>query len=137
MALETYAYFYVEGFEGPSAEISELLQLTPTRTREKGDPRLPGRLWETGSWQLHSPLPRTEPAQDSHILALLEILESRRDQVLQATAAHQCGLQCVGYYTNENCPFFMEAELISRIAAFGLSVGFDLYCQCDHDLPDA
>ena len=126
MPFDTYAYFHVRGFDCPVEQISELLQLAPSSTWVKGKPGVAGRPRQFSNWELCSPLPRTEVFQDSH-----------RERVLQAIKLYECGLQGVGYYTNENPGFHMEAELVSRIAAFGLSVDFDLYCLCDHDHTEA
>lgn len=136
MSFDTYAYFFVHGFDCPVQQISELLQLKPSSTWLKSEAGIAGRRRQFSNWELHSPLPRTEVFQDSHLKSLLEILESRREKVLQAISRYECGLQCVGYYTNENPGFHMEAGLVSRIAAFGLSVDFDLYCLCDHEQPE-
>lgn len=133
MPYDTYAYFFVRGFDCPVQEVSDLLQITPSASWLKGEPGIAGRPRKFSNWELHSPLPRKEVFQDSHLKALLEILESHRERVLRAVARYECGLVGVGYYTNENSGFHMEAELVSRIAAFGLSVDFDLYCLCDHE----
>ena len=133
MPLDTYAYFFVREFEGDAKMISELLQLSPTRTWQKNEKGVAGRPRTFSNWELHSPLPRTEVFQDSHLLALLDILEGKRECVMQAISKFECGLQGVGYYTNENPGFHMSSQLISRIATFSLSVDFDLYCHCDHE----
>ncbi len=133
MSFDTYAYFFVREFEGDAKQISELLKLEPTNTWLKNEPGAQGRPRKFSNWELHSPLPRTEAFQDSHLLAILDILEQKRDLVLQAVSKYECGLQCVGYYTSEHPGFHMDSKLISRIAAFGLSVDFDLYCWCDHE----
>ena len=137
MPFDTYAYFFVREFEGDAEQVSELLQISPTLTWQKNEPHAPGRLRAFSNWELHSPLPRTEAFQDSHLLALLDILEGKREHVLQAISKFRCGLQGVGYYTNENPGFHISGQLISRIAAFGLSVDFDLYCDCEHEQPEA
>jgi hypothetical protein len=137
MPFDTYAYFFVREFEGDAKKISDLLQLVPTRTWQKGEPGIAGRPRAFSNWELHSPLPRTEIFQDSHLLALLDVLEGKREHVVQAISKFECGLQGVGYYTNENPGFHMNGQLISRIAALGLSVDFDLYCHCDHEQPEA
>lgn len=136
MPYNTYAYFFVRGFDCAIQQISDLLQIAPTRAWLKDDEGMGGRPRKFSNWELHSPLLRTEVFQDRHLNALLEILEDRREGVLQARSLYTCGLQGVGYYTNENPGFHMEAELISRVAALGLSVDFDLYCLCDHEQPE-
>jgi hypothetical protein len=131
MPFDTYAYFYVTDFECDATEISKQLQLVPTETRHKGDTINAHRKRLRNDWHLHSPLPRTENAQDRHLAALLELLESKREQVLKVSATYDCGISCVGYYTDENPGFHLDPDLISRLASFGLSVDFDLYCYHD------
>jgi hypothetical protein len=133
MPFDTYAYFYVTNFEGDASEISKQLQLIPTETRHKGDTINAYRQRSRSDWHLHSPLPRTENAQDSHLKALLELLESKREQVLKVCSMYDCGISCVGYYTDENPGFHLDSDLISRLASFGLSVDFDLYCHHDEN----
>lgn len=133
MPFDTYAYFYVREFDGPAETISNLLEIVPTSTWLKNELSPRGRPRKFSNWEIHSPLPRSEVFQDRHLVALVEILESKREGVIQAISKFKCGLQCVGYYTNENPGFHMDAELIFRIAAFGLPVDFDLYCTCDHE----
>src|SRR5687768_8488763 len=137
MPYNTYAYFFVRGFDCPIQQISDLLQIAPSEAWLKNQEGMGGRPRKFSNWELHSPLLRTEPFQDRHLDALLAILEDRRERVLQAISLYSCGLQGVGIYTNEHPGFHMDAELVSRIAAFGLSVDFDLYCRCDHERPEA
>ena len=136
MSFDTYAYFFVREFDGDPEQISDLLGLVPTRTWQRGELGVGGRQREFNNWELHSPLPRTEIFQDSHLAALLDILESERERVLSVISKFECGLQGVGYYTNENPGVHMSADLISRTAAFGLSIDFDLYCHCQHEEPE-
>ncbi|NHC08724.1 DUF4279 domain-containing protein [Pseudomonas stutzeri] len=137
MPFDTYAYFYVRDFEGKAEQVTDLLKLTPTRTWMKGELGPANRPRKFSNWELQSSLPRTEAFQDRHLVTLLEALEGRREQILEAVSKYKCGLQGVGYYTNENPGFHMDSQLISRIAALGLSVDFDLYCNCEHDDPGA
>lgn len=137
MPFDTYAYFFVSNFAGSAQEISDLLQLEPSCTWLKGELNSRGRPQAFSRWEFHSPLPRTEVHQDRHLQALLDVLEPRRDRILEAVASFDCGLQCVGYYTDENPGFHMDAKLVSSLAALGLSVDFDLYCYCGHDASDA
>jgi hypothetical protein len=137
MPFDTCAYFFVREFDGDAGKISDLLQLVPTKAWQKDELGIAGRPRAFSNWELHSPLPRTEVFQDSHLLALLEILEERRERVIQAVSKFKCGLQGVGYYTNEHPGFHMSSQLVSRIAALGLSVDFDLYCYCDHERSEA
>lgn len=77
---DSYAYFWVSG-DFSSSEITEMLNMTPTETREKGSqiPRRPGVAWKESCWQLHSSLPRDEVFMESHLSDLMDSLEPKKD----------------------------------------------------------
>lgn len=136
MPFNTYAYFYVRDFDCDSQHISDTLQLTPSLTWHKNDLGVAGRLRTFSNWELQSPLPRDAPFQDLNLEALLAILNSQRAAVMQVIAQYKCGLQGVGFYTNETPSFHMSRELIASIAAYQLSVDFDLYCGSSVEAAD-
>lgn len=78
---ETKAYFWVRGFEPPYSQISEIMELEPTEAWHKGDPGKYIPQQKQSNWQLHSPLSKNEVFLDSHIKALLEILESKKEKI--------------------------------------------------------
>lgn len=137
---ETYAYFYVANFEGDASAITRKLELEPTRTWHKGDSYLPFKTsdfvkTETYSnWEIHSPLERSEIFLDAHIEAVLDLIEPKREQILQFQAqGYDIGINCVGYYHCANPGFHMSAKLLSRLASFSFDVDLDLYCSCEDD----
>ncbi len=71
---------------------------------------------------------------DTHIEAVLDIIEPKRTQILELQAQGcTIGMNCVGYYHSPNPGFGLSAKLLSRLAAFSLDVDFDLYCSCADD----
>ncbi len=128
---DTYAYFWVRGFEVPPSVISRELGLDPTETWVKGEPWLPGRNRSFNTWHLHSPLPRTEVFMDMHLEALLSLLEPQAAAIQSTRSRYEFGINCVGYYHNENPGFHLSAALIARLHVLALDVDFDLYCCCE------
>ena len=132
LGYETYAYFYVCDFTGEPSSITDKLKINPTKTARKGDVIRPSqKLREFNSWEIHSPLNRSEIFLDVHIKAVLEIIEPKREQILELQLQGcTIGINCVGYYTDTHPGFGLSAELLSRLAVFSLNLDFDLYCLC-------
>ncbi len=126
---ETYAYFWIEGFDCDPKDIGQLMTLQATQSYSKGDPcsQIPNRIIEHGCWEYMSSLPRSEPCQDSHISNLIEVLASRKEAIGQLQQKYEVGINCVGYYTEVNPGFHLSAELIKACAELNLSIDFDLY----------
>ena len=125
----TYAYFWIEGFDCEPWVISDLLGLQPTRTFKKGDliSDKGDKRRKTSVWEYCSTLPRTEPCQDAHISNLLEVLLQRKETIIELKSKYDMGINCVGYYHNANPGFNMSAELINSCSEIGISIDFDLY----------
>ena len=131
---DTYAYFYVFDFEGEASEISRKLELEPTETWLKGDAWLPNKPRPHSNWEIHSPVDRSEIFLDTHIKAVLDIIEPKRLKIFELREqGGDIGINCVGYYYSEHPGFHLSAELLSRLAAFSLDVDFDLYCLSAED----
>ena len=135
---EIHVYLSVSGFEpAPPAEVTALLGLEPTAAWKDGD-RVPGRpdARRPGSaWRIQSPPPRTATFEDQ-LQALLEILETRADQVRAAAKRYHAQISCAGYFASFNPGFGLSAQHVARIAALGLSMDFDLYCLPEEDGTD-
>jgi hypothetical protein len=97
---DSFAYFWVGG-DFSSSEITEMLNMTPTETREKGGeiPRRPGVMWKESCWQVHSSLPRDEVFMDSHLSNLMDILEPKKEIIEKIQERFETGINCVGFYT--------------------------------------
>jgi hypothetical protein len=136
---DTYAYFWVEGFECSLDTISSVLNLQPTDFHLKGDviSEVNQRFRKRSSWKFQSSLPRSEPFQDSHLENLLTVLKDRKEAIAQLNKNYEVGINCVGYYTNVNPGFHMSADLIKSYAELGLSIDFDLYNSCELETGNA
>jgi hypothetical protein len=125
----TYAYYWVQGFECDHSEITGILNLEPTTIEVKGEPNkhIPNRNIKENLWQFHSSLPRTEIFQDAHLVKLLESLLSRKAEILALSKKYECGINCVGYYTNVHPGFHLSSKLLRDSAELELDIDFDLY----------
>jgi hypothetical protein len=127
---ETYAYFYVAGFDCAPEEISKHLSLSPSRIDRRGDP-YQGRkkgVREYSSWEIDSGLPRDSYDLGALVDSLADMLIARYDRFASLPSHASKGINCVGYYYySENPGFHFSAELSSKVAKLGLKVDFDLY----------
>jgi hypothetical protein len=124
---DVYSYFWIEGFDCPCEYITAQMQLTPSRISQKGTLRENGLVEKLDFWEFHSPLERGEHLIQESLEALLPVLESRIENVLNLSSRYRAGINCVGYYYGSNPGLHLAAELIQRISALRLSVDFDLY----------
>lgn len=124
---KVYAYFWITDFDYNFSEITRLMGIKPTKAGNKGEV-VWKRVREHGFWDLYSPLPQNNLFIDRHIVALLEIIEPKKE-ILAHLRNQGCtmGINCVGYFMS-NPGFHLPADLISRCASLGLSLDFDLYC---------
>jgi len=125
---ETYAYFWVSGFENPHSEISDLLGLAPTKAWQRGEQREYIPKQKESGWEFHSPLQKNEIFMDAHISALLEILEPKKIEIAKLQNEYEIGINCVGYFRCTNPGFHLDSQLIKKCAELNLSIDFDLYC---------
>lgn len=132
---KTYAYFYVSDFEGDVSEITRKVELEPTETWLKEDAwYYTQRPRPFSGWKLYSTLDSSEIFLDAHINAILDLIEPKREQILELQAQGcKIGINCVGYYYSANPGFSLSAKLLSRLAKFSFDVDFDLYCLCADD----
>jgi hypothetical protein len=127
---EIHVFLSILEFDpAPPAEVTALLGLQPTAAWVKGDlvPGHPHADRPCSAWRIQSPLPRTATFEDQ-LHALLDILETRADQVRAASKRYGAQLTCAAYFDSVNPGFGLAADDVARIAALGLSMDFDLYC---------
>jgi len=135
---KTYAYFFVAGFENSPEDISQKLNLQPTKTWRKGDEWLPLKTRTFDNWEIHSTASQEEIFLDIHIKSVLEIIEPKRKQILELqNLGYEMGINCVGYFYDEHPGFGLSSELITRIASLSLDIDFDLYCLCKESKADS
>jgi len=128
---ETFAYFFIEGFECDHSEVTHFLGLEPTEACNKGDVDGEERAEISSSWLLHSPLPKKTVFLDEHLETLLDILDTKSPEVLEMTRKYDCGINCIGKHFSPNPGVNLSKELIRRLGFFEISVDFDIYCNCE------
>ena len=130
---EIYAYFWIAADELPHQDISSALKLEPTEYWDKGDPGKYIQQQKQARWVYRSPLPSSEMFLDSHLAAVVDVLQERSEQLKALKNKYEVGINCVGYYTEANPGFHLSEQLIQKCASLGLSVDFDLYCLGSDD----
>ena len=128
MSDETYAYFFIEGFECEADEISASLGLEPTDAWMKGEVSGKGVIRKNSCWLLYSQLPKSELFLDKHIEALVEILLPREKNILKLADKYDCGINCVGKFSPSS-GIHLSKELLAKVTILTVPLDFDLYCK--------
>jgi len=131
-ATEAHVFLGVFKFGSDPEVVTALLQLEPSDviipdSRMPGPPGTGGVTWKHERWVLASPA-GTRATIEDQLKALLPILESRRDAIIEASQRFEIGLMCAAYFRETNPGFHFDASLMARIASLQLDLDFDLYC---------
>jgi hypothetical protein len=119
--------FGVIGFSGSPDVVTGLVGIEPTSAWATGDPGMRGEPRRFARWTLASPAGEDAPVEDQ-LAALLPLLEARAAAVAEAARRFEAGIRCAAYFHEANPGFHLDAALVARVAALGLSLDFDLYC---------
>jgi hypothetical protein len=130
---DVYAYFWVDGFDCRSEEITTQMQTAPSNVKKVGELLPSGRAVQANRWELLSPLARGENLLQEYLEALVAVLERRAHVVQSLASRYSAGINCVGYFYGSNPGLHLSASLIERIAALKLAVDFDLYNYGEED----
>ena len=110
------AYFWAEGFTCDPRLITDTLGLIPSA----GGP--------AGSWRIHSQVNDPAAPLDAHIANLLDLVEPRLPALREIVKPLETGINCVAYFeAHQGNGFHLSADLLRRLADYGLTVDFDLY----------
>lgn len=136
---DTYAYFWIEGFQCDPEQISHRLGMSPTEVNLKGELLAGNRVRDKNSWSIASPLARGDEFIDSHLEALLELIAPHAPEIKAIAQECEIGINCVGYFYSSHPGFHLSRELIQSLSVLELSVDFDLYnycskCDCEEPL---
>jgi hypothetical protein len=123
-----HVYFGLIGFSGSPDVVTELLGIEPTSAWATGDPGPRGQPRRFAHWRLDSPASGTDAAVEDQLAELLTLLEARVAAVTDAVRRFEGGIQCAACFHEANRGFHLDAALVARVAALGLSLDFDLYC---------
>ena len=124
---DTYCYFYAEGFACEPEEITKLLKIQPTEFRRKGDAGRNGLPVKVNSWKIQDDSPRQDHFFENHLKSILAKIEPSTPAILQLSEHCSVGINCVGYFEGCNPGFEIEPDLLKRLGALKLTLGFDLY----------
>jgi hypothetical protein len=121
-------------------EISDRLNLQPTRTHTKGEPRgfrqkdgsiSPSIVWNDSAWILTSPLERDRNLAE-HIKWLLDAIEPRGEAINALRAECTLIRLFCGFASHDGQGgFTLDADTLGRISKLGLNVDLDLYPPTD------
>ena len=129
---EIRVYLGVFRFGDDPQVVTDLLGIAPTKAWARGTPMAGkagerGATWRYARWELASPAGEGAGVAEQ-LAALLPLLEARAVVLAEARRRFGAGLACAAYFREVNPGFHLDAELVARVAALGLSFDFDLYC---------
>ncbi len=124
---ETYCYFYVADFACDPGEVTKLLQIEPTSFQRKGDAGRNGLPVKSSLWEIQDDSPRNDHFFENHLESILAKIEPSTPAILRISEQSSVGINCVGYFEGCNPGFEISPNLLKRLGALGLTLGFDLY----------
>jgi hypothetical protein len=130
---ETYCYFYAEGFECDPEDVTRSLRITPTEIRRRGEAGKTGQPVKLSSWKIEDSALRNDYFFENHLESVLEKIEPSAAAIRQLQRECAVGINCVGYFSGCNPGFEIKPQLLSRLSALGLTLGFDLYTLPEGD----
>jgi hypothetical protein len=135
MSSNVYAYLSICGFTCGADTVGSLVGLPAQLIQLVGERTRGGRLITENSWSGKPPVPAGEEQPDFYVSAVLDHIAARPPELAEFLRQHDSGINCVGYFRRVNGGFHMERELVSRCAALGLWLDFDLYNYTVKDEP--
>jgi hypothetical protein len=125
---EIKVYLKITGFECSPDEISNIIDINPTKTWLKNEvihKRALIRHKENG-WILQSGLPRDTPIK-IQIEDLLGVVLPRKQLFQKLPQGSKIAIYCVVYSTLGRPDISLEPEMVKAIAELGAALDFDLY----------
>ena len=127
-------------------EISAAIQVKPTRTHSKGQPRgfrnkdgsiSQSIVWTDSAWHLESPLGDDRNLAE-HIKWLLDAIEPKLDIVRTLSAeGNRVRLFCGVASASGQGGFTLDSDTLLRISRLGISLSLDLYPPgASEEIPD-
>jgi hypothetical protein len=107
-------------------DITRRLGANPTTAYAKGDARVTGDVWRTGSWHLSASV--CQPADiNGQIAELLAKLTANPAVWASITAEYKVDIFCGLFMNGANEGFALSHEMMSALASRGIAIGFDVY----------
>lgn len=124
---ETYAYFKIANFEIDPQKITEKIGIEPSKYWKKGDLNPKNNLERKfNCWSLYSRLSLNAEMED-HIQDVLFQLDAQKDKVEAITQEYRATLELVGYFYEDYPGFFLDQEVIKKMANYRLGLDCDFY----------
>ena len=125
-------YFAAFGDWATPEPVSNLLGREPTHFKPKGQRVGESTILRKRSiWEIRSDLPE-DAEVETHLASLLDELEKYAAGI-RSLAPADAGIQCAAYWYTSQPGFHLSSMLLSRVAALGLSLDFDMYCMGEAD----
>jgi len=126
---QTYAYFYVTGYQCSPEEITNILGVEPTDTWVKGEKWGTNNIRERkeSSWIFKTNKSENDYYSNYHFKELLEKIEGIKGKLKNLPKECDIGITYVPTCYFPNVAVILDSELIQKIASLGLSVDFDIY----------
>lgn len=135
MKTECYTYFAVKGVFNPD-ELSDLLQLQPTRTWRVGDRRKDGSIYDFALWE-YGMCREYDVDVEKQCLKTIQDLLPYAEQINAFRKSHDlsCYLELVpSVWVDETMPALgFGEEVIGFCYRSGTIIDIDLYAYCDHE----
>jgi hypothetical protein len=126
-------YFAAFGDWSTPDPVSAVIGREPTSFKVKGERINQSSLLRKRSiWAIDSGLPEHAEVGE-HLAALLTQLEAHVAGVRSLASSSDVGIQCAAYWHTSQPGFHLSRELLSRVAALGVSLDFDMYCIGDEE----
>ena len=112
-------------------ELTKLIGYTPTKSEQKGEEiagKVTGqkRIARSGGWRLSAE--RREPGDfDAQISEILDQLTDDTDVWQDLTTRFRADIFCGLFMTEGNEGISLSPETLEKLAARGLTIGFDIY----------
>jgi hypothetical protein len=126
----------ITGFVCSPEEISQILEMQPTRIWRKGElihDRLQVRHGENG-WMRSSGL-TPDKSTEEQVRALIHALVPAKERFATLPDEAAVSILCVVYSEYGRPDISLPAGLVRKIADIGAGVEFDLYCMIDYPPP--
>ncbi len=124
---KAFCYIRITGKRDYNIVTAEL-DLDPTSFWNVGDKRDNGSEYEFSNWSYKSPEFESE-CMDVSIDKILKFIESRNLNFVGLNSDFEISIQCVGYHEKVSPGFHLSKQVIGKLAALGVNIDFDLYCE--------
>jgi hypothetical protein len=126
---KNYAYIRFTGTHNVS-EITQILELEPTRSWNVGDNRKDGSNYNFSFWSYESEIFEKEFI-DEAICEVINFIEPISEKFKLLPSYFKPVLMCVGYHEKSFSGFVISKETIEKLYLYGLDLEFDLYCHAN------